>query len=388
MTDTNNTITKKLTFLQQKQFTGILNIQSTSGLEWRLYFYCGKLLWSNGGKHPYRSWLRHLAKYCPQINLCIIGTYIKESNQFEERDYQIVEVLLQKNRVKLEQLQALVTSKLIEVIFDILQKEAHQKLNYTYRSASEASVLSEIVKISPVQVNVEQVIKQTQLSWSAWSKKGIKSYSPNLAPSIKERSQLRQEVSEVVCNNLVRWVDGKNTLRDLAFNLNKDVLMVFGSLVPYLRKGLLELVEVDDLGPSRTLVQSPTDVEARTKLTAKGKKLITCIDDSPQICQVMKQILNQAGYQVNTIQEPLQAIPGLISSNPDLIFLDIGMPVINGYDICIKLKRISQLKDIPVIMLTASSGLLDQMRAQVVGASGFIPKPIEETKILNTVNKF
>ena len=267
--------------------------------------------------------------------------------------------MLQKNRVKLEQLKALVTSKLIEVTFDILQKEANQKLNYTYLSASEASVLSEIVKISPVQVNVEQVIKQTQLFWSAWSKKGIKSYSPNLAPSIKERSQLRQEVSEVVCNNLVRWVDGKNTLRDLAFNLNKDVLMVFGSLVPYLRKGLLELVEVDDLGPSRTLVQSPTDVEARTKLTAKGKKLITCIDDSPQICQVMKQILNQAGYQVNTIQEPLQAIPGLISSNPDLIFLDIGMPVINGYDICIKLKRISQLKDIPVIMLTASSGLLD-----------------------------
>ena len=143
MTDTNNTITKKLTFLQQKQFTGILNIQSTSDLQWRLYFYCGKLVWSNGGKHPYRSWLRHLAKYCPQINLCIIGTYIKESNQFEERDYQIVEVLLQKNRVKLEQLQALVTSKLIEVIFDILQKEAHQKLNYTYHSTSQASLLPE-----------------------------------------------------------------------------------------------------------------------------------------------------------------------------------------------------------------------------------------------------
>jgi two-component system, chemotaxis family, response regulator PixG len=405
----NAELCKKLIYLQEQQFTGILNIQSSNNPKWRLFFHLGKLVWSNGGEHPYRSWVRHLAKYCPQIDLNSVRHHIRNRNQFQEQDYHILSVLLQENLIKPEQQEALIKSKLSELLFDILLQESKEKLHYSTQAASLVWVFPPVLVKSLAQIPVKQVIEPTQLLWLAWVEKGMKLYSPNLAPNLKQRSQLKQEVSDTVYQNLLKWVDGKNTLRDLSFYLDKDIVKVSVSLASYIQKGFLELVKVSDLTPPPSSIESlplknqkpntqVNDQEenllgfshnvAKSNDSLKSQQLIVCVDDSPQICKVMEQFLIRTGYQVKTIQEPLKAIPTLISLNPNLIFLDIGMPVLNGYEICIKLRQISKLKNIPVVMLTASSGILDQMRAQVVGASDFIAKPIDEEKILKVINKF
>ena len=140
--------------------------------------------------------------------------------------------------------------------------------------------------------------------------------------------------------------------------------------------------------PDLNLVEA-SQTNPRAKLASSGnKQLIACIDDSPQVCQIMNQIIVKAGYEFLGIQQPIQAVPKLIGVNPKMIFLDIGMPILNGYEVCTQIRRVSKLQEIPIIMLTGNDGVFDRVKAKVCGASDFLSKPIEIDKILQTIDKF
>ena len=83
------------------------------------------------------------------------------------------------------------------------------------------------------------------------------------------------------------------------------------------------------------MVEQPEDL---------SKPLIACIDDSPQVCKILEQIITQQGYRCVSINESLQAVPSLIKAVPDFIFLDIGMPIANGYEICSQLRKSQQVE--------------------------------------------
>jgi PleD family two-component response regulator len=166
--------------------------------------------------------------------------------------------------------------------------------------------------------------------------------------------------------------------------MNKDLLLLTKSIYPYVHKGLLDLVEVADLNSTPT----PTANLSNKPVNLQDKPIIACIDDSPQICQIMNQIITQANYRFLGIQQPIQAVPKLISVNPKMIFLDIGMPILNGYEVCTQIRRVSKLQEVPIIMLTGNDGVFDRVKAKVCGASDFLSKPIEIDKILQTIEKF
>nr|MBA3923656.1 response regulator [Nostocaceae cyanobacterium] len=89
-----------------------------------------------------------------------------------------------------------------------------------------------------------------------------------------------------------------------------------------------------------------------------------------------------------SIQDGMQALPILLEQKPDLIFLDLIMPVANGYEICSQLRRSSLFTNTPVIILTGSDGLVDRVRAKVVGATDFLSKPIVAEKVLGMIRKY
>ena len=377
-----NKLSNRLLHFKQKQFTGQIKIKGNDNTTWRIYLCLGRLVWADGGVHPYRSWKRLINKYCPQVdwNSCKFDF----SKKSDSGDYHILKVLLERSTIGREQAIELVKTKATEVLFDLLQLEDKEQLSIEVEKTSTSSYLTSGLQISISLVNMEQVLHDAQQEWLTWQKKGLGKCSPNLAPTMRKEEHLREEVSEVVYQNFLRLLDGRRTLRDLSSKMDKDLRQLTSSLIPYIQQNLLYLTKVGDINPpysSKNLAENKSAQDL-------ARPLIACIDDSPQICKILTQIITKQGYRCVSIQEPLQALPSLIKNAPDFIFLDIGMPIVNGYEICTQVRRVSKLKNIPIVFLTGNDGIIDRVRAKVSGANAFITKPIEIEKITAALNKY
>ncbi len=382
--DTRESLKQKILALRDEQFTGRLDIKTDQGKSWRLYFCLSKLVWADGGDHPYRNWQRLLSQFCPELNKNVIN--LQEAKQFECWNYHIIIVLLKHSLISKSEATNLIEEQIIECFFDILQAENNNILCYE-KTLIPASFLWKLgLKVSVISLTIEGAIKQAQLKWKEWEKQGLLSFSPNLAPLIKNRSALEKQFTPKTYQKLCVLLNGKYSLRELALKLNKDLLKVTLWLKSYSDKGLMDFVELPDLLVKVTLIGVTNDYTV-TKITSQLKK-IACIDDSMQICQMMSHIVNNQGYDFIGIQDPMKALPHLIKSKPDLIFLDLVMPIVNGYEVCAQIRRVNQLKDVPVIILTGSDGVIDRLRCKIVGASAFLSKPIDEQKIVKKINYF
>ncbi|MEM7756617.1 MAG: response regulator [Cyanobacteria bacterium P01_A01_bin.40] len=380
-TKSTNKLSDQLIYFKQKQFTGKINIQGSSQTTWRIYLCLGRLVWADGGVHPYRSWKRLVDKYCPQVDWYSCG--INFSNQADCGDYHVVKILLERKLVSREQAIELVKTRAIEILFDLLQLEDKQQLRVNSEEASTSSFLTSGLQVSISLVNIEQVLHEAKQQWLIWQQKGLSKCSPNFAPVMRKQNRLREEISGVIYQNFLRLLDGQRTLRDLSSRMGKDVRKLTSSLIPYVKQGLLDIIEINDIIPPKT-----NRISSQNEDTGDlSKPLIACIDDSPQICKILEKIIIKHGYRCISIQESLQALPFLIKANPDFIFLDIGMPIVNGYEICSQVRRVGKLKHIPIVFLTGNDGFIDRVRAKVSGANAFISKPIEIEKIISIINK-
>ncbi|KAF3883997.1 MULTISPECIES: response regulator [Nostocales] len=119
-----------------------------------------------------------------------------------------------------------------------------------------------------------------------------------------------------------------------------------------------------------------------------SKKLATIliVDDTPHNLQVLSVMLESQGYQVKKAISGQFALQGVKLAQPDLILLDVYMPEMNGYDVCQKLKSMSETKDIPVIFISASDNVTDKVKAFEVGGVDYIIKPFQAEEILVRVN--
>jgi chemotaxis family two-component system response regulator PixG len=145
----------------------------------------------------------------------------------------------------------------------------------------------------------------------------------------------------------------------------------------------VQLVEVDDIPPP---VSTPV-AEILSKSVIPQRTLVACIDDSPTICQQMEKIIMGAGYQFVWESDGLRALAVLLSRKPDVIFLDLIMPNTNGYEICSQLRKLSFFRQTPIIILTGNDGIIDRVRAKMIGSTDFISKPVDPEIVLETIVK-
>ena len=115
---------------------------------------------------------------------------------------------------------------------------------------------------------------------------------------------------------------------------------------------------------------------------------VVYVDDSWEDCQTMADIVQGAGYTYANISDSLQVLPQLVEYNPQLIFVELTLPVVNGYELCAQIRRVTIFNDTPVVIVTGNERLTDRVRARMVGASGFLSKPLRAPRVLKVLNRY
>jgi CheY-like chemotaxis protein len=117
-------------------------------------------------------------------------------------------------------------------------------------------------------------------------------------------------------------------------------------------------------------------------------KIIMVVDDSQTVRNIMALILHRAGYRSVRVASAMEALHTLRELIPDLIFLDITLPGMDGLDVCKIIKENPRTKQVPVIMLSGNNEVFDKVMGRLAGASDYITKPFEPEIILNCIRSF
>jgi two-component system, chemotaxis family, response regulator PixG len=372
-----NNLVNEFKTCTQLQYNGKLNIKSSKGSQWTFYYRLGRIVWATGGAHPFRRWRRHIAQNCPQINVDKLQLNLQDLS-IDYWDYRLLEIFYKKQKIQREQINSIVDNTIAELLFDLALQG-----NFASISCNRSQ---DVILETPMSfTSAEMSVKHMQDSWKIWSEAGLANFSPDLAPVLRRSEQLEQMVSPSVYKNFVNLINGKFTLRDLAMKMKQSVLPLTRSLLPYILKGIIELVEVPDLPLGVSEVNNNSTTPQANKGTAP---LIACVDDSLLVCKILEDIITSNGLRFVKIQDPVQALPTLIQDKPDLIFLDLIMPIVSGYEICTQLRRISTFSNTPIIILTGSDNFLDRVRAKVVGSTDFFTKPVVADKVMGIIRKY
>ena len=116
-----------------------------------------------------------------------------------------------------------------------------------------------------------------------------------------------------------------------------------------------------------------------------GLKILV-IDDSKTIRRTAETLLTKEGCQVFTAIDGFDALSKIADHQPDLIFVDIMMPRLDGYETCSLIKHNKMFKDTPVIMLSSKDGLFDRARGRIVGSEQYLTKPFTKDELLGAVS--
>ncbi|MGL4666320.1 MAG: response regulator [Saezia sp.] len=114
---------------------------------------------------------------------------------------------------------------------------------------------------------------------------------------------------------------------------------------------------------------------------------ILIVDDSNTIRRSAEIFLKQAGYDVLLAEDGFDALAKVYDYKPDLIFCDILMPRLDGYQTCAIIKRNKAFSSVPIVMLSSKDSVFDIARGRMVGANDYITKPFTKTQLVNVVKK-
>jgi len=117
-----------------------------------------------------------------------------------------------------------------------------------------------------------------------------------------------------------------------------------------------------------------------------GLKVLV-IDDSNTIRRSAEIFLKQGGYEVLLAEDGFDALSKVNDHDPDLIFCDILMPRLDGYQTCALIKKSAKFHSTPVIMLSSKDGLFDRARGAMVGSDAYLTKPFTKDSLLRTVRE-
>ena len=122
-------------------------------------------------------------------------------------------------------------------------------------------------------------------------------------------------------------------------------------------------------------------------IPSSGLKVLV-VDDSNTIRRSAEIFLKQGGHEVLLAEDGFDALSKVNDYEPDLIFCDILMPRLDGYQTCAIIKRNARYAEVPIVMLSSKDGVFDKARGRMVGSQDYLTKPFTKDQLLQAVQAF
>lgn len=127
-------------------------------------------------------------------------------------------------------------------------------------------------------------------------------------------------------------------------------------------------------------------VDGEVSRSLDGLKVLV-VDDSKTIRRTAETLLSKEGCEVYTAVDGFDALSKVADHHPDIIFVDIMMPRLDGYQTCALIKHNKVFRGTPVIMLSSKDGLFDRARGRIVGSEQYLTKPFTRDELLSAISK-
>lgn len=115
---------------------------------------------------------------------------------------------------------------------------------------------------------------------------------------------------------------------------------------------------------------------------------VMIIDDSSTIRKSAQSYLKNTEHEVVVVENGYLALDAIKEQHPDIVFIDIMMPDVEGYQACACVKSIKEYKNIPIIVLSSKDSIFDKAKSKLAGADDYIIKPFSKTSLPDAINKF
>ncbi|MFZ1853163.1 MAG: response regulator [Nitrosomonas sp.] len=112
------------------------------------------------------------------------------------------------------------------------------------------------------------------------------------------------------------------------------------------------------------------------------------IDDSSTIRKSAEMFLKSSGCEVILAEDGFEAMHKIVDNQPDIIFIDIVMPRLDGYQACMLIKKNPIYQSIPVIMLSSKDGLFDKAKGRIAGSNDYLTKPFSSENLIDFIHKY
>ncbi len=379
----------------QKAWSGCIEIEEPkdASVSWYVYLLQGKIQYINStsGQQIRLNYLWQrfdLGSKCPQLDSKEASEYVHLCESLSSK---------QLSDVDIKKLLFRFTREGLVYVLSIEQ-------------AKVTLIPNRRIKKAIISFNLQQLTAKLEDKIKCWQE--IRSYitSPFCRLYLDQKNALKfykfwkpkyasQELERIAkihkLSSFVSLFVAKNCLYQIADKANVDAYFLAKLLKPSIAEDLITLfpfkeLTVEEVKQKHQLtednlainqVNSPS--EPSPEIRHSSSTLIVCIDDSKTVQKQVQMTLEAGGYRVLSITDPTIALKKLSKYEPAVIFLDINMPDLNGYDLCSLLRKSQKFKDIPIVMLTGRDGMIDRVRAKIVGATDYLTKPCDPIKLIN-----
>lgn len=390
-------------------------LQAFSGsVAWGIYFADGKIIYASHSVAPFERLDRHLRSLGHKISEVLKETYAEVRSHLEasnddrlskELDYQTLCSLLNKHYLTPVQTAELIDDLAKEVIESLFwANEGNFKF---FNQHIDLPLLS--------RVDIKFLSEYCQRRLIAWQSLEPEIWSPYQRPyffghhhnnsEASEENQKRQALIEKKLGTLLKGF----SFRQLSVLMKQDEIKLIQWLRPYILDKTILLREpqspfdqlpklpkfsIQKVSRQFTSIKTQNITNREISLgegnpvgNIREKYKVVCVDDSPTILNEISRFLDSKSFDVFKITDPLKALMQIVRIKPDIILLDVGMPNINGYELCSLIRNNAMFKNTPIVMVTGNTGIIDRAKAKMVGASGYLTKPFNQSELLKIVFK-